>query len=90
MHKDLEIDINEEDFEKAMWGFTPASIRNVALHQAGELGWEDVGGLTEVKETLIETLQWPSKVSEPQCCFLSLYPHKTKFFGGFIGINLSV
>jgi peroxin-1 len=44
-------------------GFTPASIRNVPLHEAGELGWSDIGGLTDVKETLIETLQWPTKVS---------------------------
>ena len=62
MHRDSEVDINQEDFNNAMKGFTPASIRNVPLHEAGELGWDDIGGLIDVKETLIETLQWPTKV----------------------------
>lgn len=59
--QDVEVDLTREDFEVAMNGFTPASIRNVPLHQAGDLGWKDIGGLTDVKETLIETLQWPTK-----------------------------
>jgi peroxin-1 len=52
-----------EVFKDAIEGFTPASIRSVKLHTAGELGWEDVGGLNNVKNVLMETLQWPSKVS---------------------------
>ena len=40
---------------------------NVPLHQAGELGWDDIGGLTDVKNTLIETLQWPTKVTGWVC-----------------------
>lgn len=59
---DLQLDLIQGDFEDALHGFTPASIRNVRLHEAGELGWSDIGGLTDVKETLIETLQWPTKV----------------------------
>lgn len=58
---DNELDLSQNDFDVALNGFTPASIRNVPLHQAGELGWSDIGGLTDVKETLIETLQWPTK-----------------------------
>lgn len=57
-----EMILTQVDFDEAMNGFTPASIRNVPLHQAGELGWDDVGGLTDVKNTLKETLMWPSKV----------------------------
>nr|XP_011433976.2 peroxisome biogenesis factor 1 [Crassostrea gigas] len=56
-----EMILTQVDFDEAMNGFTPASIRNVPLHQAGELGWDDVGGLTDVKNTLKETLMWPSK-----------------------------
>ncbi|XP_062571147.1 peroxisomal ATPase PEX1-like [Saccostrea cucullata] len=56
-----EMVLTQSDFTEALSGFTPASIRNVPLHQAGELGWEDVGGLTDVKKTLMETLMWPSK-----------------------------
>ena len=54
--------LTTDQFKDAVDGFTPASIRNVPLHTAGELGWDDVGGLTDVKSVLIETLQWPSKV----------------------------
>lgn len=53
--------LGTEEFKDAIEGFTPASIRNVPLHTAGELGWEDVGGLNDIKKVLIETLQWPSK-----------------------------
>ena len=47
---------------EAVEGFTPAALRGVKLHTAGELGWCDVGGLSAVKGTLVETLLWPTKV----------------------------
>ena len=50
------------DFENALEGFTPAALRGVTLHTAGELGWTDVGGLSAVKDALMETLLWPTKV----------------------------
>ena len=55
--------ITPEDFEKAFEGFTPAALRGVSLHTAGELGWSDVGGLAGVKAALMETLLWPTKVN---------------------------
>ncbi|XP_052214520.1 peroxisome biogenesis factor 1-like isoform X2 [Dreissena polymorpha] len=55
------VELSQHDFDAALHGFTPASIRNVPLHEAGDMGWDDIGGLTEVKKTLVETLQWPSK-----------------------------
>ena len=55
--------ITPEDFEKAFEGFTPAALRGVSLHTAGELGWSDVGGLSGVKAALMETLLWPTKVN---------------------------
>ena len=59
---DEELVLTQSDFEAALIGFTPASIRNVPLHTAGELGWDDIGGLTDIKAILKETLLWPSKV----------------------------
>ncbi|XP_041353042.1 peroxisome biogenesis factor 1-like [Gigantopelta aegis] len=53
--------LSQRDFDVALEGFKPASIRNLSLHQAGELTWDDIGGLTSVKKTLVETLQWPTK-----------------------------
>ena len=57
-----EILLTNEDFEVALDQYTPTSLRDVPLHSAGVLGWEDVGGLREVKQSLIETLQLPAKV----------------------------
>lgn len=56
-------DINIEDYDNALEGFTPAALRGVTLHTAGELGWSDVGGLASVKDALMETLLWPTKYS---------------------------
>ena len=55
--------IAEEDFVTALKGFKPAALRGVALHSAGDLGWSDVGGLANVKDALMETLLWPTKVN---------------------------
>lgn len=57
-----DIVLKNEDLSAAVEGFTPAALRNVSLHQSGDLGWRNIGGLHEVKDTLIQTLQWPSKV----------------------------
>ncbi|XP_022107036.1 peroxisome biogenesis factor 1-like isoform X2 [Acanthaster planci] len=56
-----EILLLQEDFEAALHDYTPATLRDVPLHSAGELGWQDVGGLRDVKESLLETLQLPAK-----------------------------
>ncbi|XP_071798247.1 peroxisomal ATPase PEX1-like isoform X1 [Asterias amurensis] len=56
-----EILLIQEDFEVALLDYTPATLRDVPLHSAGELGWDDVGGLRDVKESLLETLQLPAK-----------------------------
>ena len=53
----------EEDFRVALEGFSPAALRNVPLHQAGTSDWSSVGGLKEVRNVLVQTLQWPAKVT---------------------------
>ena len=58
-----EILLTNEDFDVALNQYTPAGLRDVPLHSAGELGWEDVGGLKDVKQSLTETLELPAKVS---------------------------
>ncbi|KAL8595929.1 hypothetical protein ACOMHN_018241 [Nucella lapillus] len=59
--KRQKVTLSQADFDAALEGFKPLAIRNVPLHTAGDLGWSDIGGLTEVKTLLVETLQWPSK-----------------------------
>jgi len=54
-----------DDLEAANKGFEPASCWGVGKMQSGEgpgpRGWQDVGGLGEVKEALQEAMELPTK-----------------------------
>ncbi|XP_027630408.1 peroxisome biogenesis factor 1 isoform X1 [Tupaia chinensis] len=52
------------DFEKALQGFIPGSLRNVSLHKPRDLGWDKIGGLHEVRQILMDTIQLPAKYPE--------------------------
>ncbi|XP_073094939.1 peroxisomal ATPase PEX1 isoform X2 [Manis javanica] len=52
------------DFQKALQGFIPASLRNVSLHKPRDLGWDKIGGLHEVQQILMDTIQLPAKYPE--------------------------
>ncbi|XP_054420546.1 peroxisomal ATPase PEX1 isoform X2 [Pteronotus mesoamericanus] len=52
------------DFQKALQGFVPASLRNVNLHKPQDLGWDKIGGLHEVRQILMDTIQLPAKGPE--------------------------
>nr|XP_051709299.1 peroxisomal ATPase PEX1 isoform X2 [Oryctolagus cuniculus] len=52
------------DFQKALQGFVPASLRNVNLHKPRDLRWERVGGLHDVRQILVDTIQLPAKYPE--------------------------
>ncbi|KAK4694951.1 peroxin-1, partial [Lecanoromycetidae sp. Uapishka_2] len=56
---DLAIMLTTEDFEKALKGFTPASLRNVTL-QLSKTTFDSIGGLHETRKILLETLQYPT------------------------------
>lgn len=47
------------DFENALKGFTPASLRNVTL-QSSKTTFDSIGGLRETRKILLETLQYPT------------------------------
>uniref|UniRef100_F7G7U8 Peroxisomal ATPase PEX1 n=1 Tax=Monodelphis domestica TaxID=13616 RepID=F7G7U8_MONDO len=49
------------DFQKALKGFTPTSLRNVNLHKPKDVGWDKIGGLHEVRQILMDTIQLPAK-----------------------------
>ncbi|XP_022954952.1 peroxisome biogenesis protein 1 isoform X1 [Cucurbita moschata] len=53
----------ENDFSLAMNEFVPASMRDITKPSAegGRSGWDDVGGLVEVKNSIKEMLVFPSK-----------------------------
>lgn len=48
------------DFDAALKGFVPAGLRGVKLQTSGAR-WSDIGGLTETRKILLETLEWPTK-----------------------------
>ncbi|KKA29430.1 hypothetical protein TD95_002684 [Thielaviopsis punctulata] len=52
--------LTRADFDKALQGFTPATLRNVPL-QKSTTTFASIGGLTETRQMLLETLQYPTK-----------------------------
>ncbi|XP_060052217.1 peroxisomal ATPase PEX1 isoform X2 [Erinaceus europaeus] len=52
------------DFQNALQGFVPVSLRNVNLHKPRDLGWDKIGGLHEVRQILMDTIQLPAKYPE--------------------------
>lgn len=52
--------VDKASFEKALLGFMPSNLRGVKL-QKSSTSWSDIGGLTEAKRVLLETLEWPTK-----------------------------
>ncbi|KAM0141428.1 hypothetical protein ACHAP3_002292 [Botrytis cinerea] len=53
------IRLTREDFDSALKGFTPASLRNVTL-QTSTTTFDSIGGLQETRKILLETLQYPT------------------------------
>lgn len=54
------VPLGRVDFNNALQGFTPASLRNVTL-QSSTTTFDSIGGLTETRQVLLETLQYPTK-----------------------------
>lgn len=48
------------DYSAAIQAFTPASLRGIKL-QKSTVAWSDIGGLTETRKILLETLEWPTR-----------------------------
>jgi peroxin-1 len=54
-----EVTLSDADFTAALKGFTPASLRGVTLHSSTTT-FASIGGLKETRQTLLETLQYPT------------------------------
>ncbi|MFQ6075269.1 MAG: CDC48 family AAA ATPase [Candidatus Bathyarchaeia archaeon] len=57
------MEVRMEDFQGAYREITPTAMREVFI-EIPTVRWEDVGGLEEVKEALIEAVEWPIKRPE--------------------------
>ena len=56
---DSNIVLVKGDFQNALKGFIPASLRNVTL-QSSKTTFDSIGGLHETRKILLETLQYPT------------------------------
>ncbi|MFL6490490.1 MAG: CDC48 family AAA ATPase, partial [Nitrososphaera sp.] len=54
------IKITKQDFDEALRDVQPSAMREVLI-QRPNVGWEDIGGLQQVKEELTEAIEWPLK-----------------------------
>ncbi|BDQ31959.1 MAG: CDC48 family AAA ATPase [Nitrosopumilus sp.] len=57
------IKITSEDFRDALKEVRPSALREVQV-QIPDVSWDDVGGLDELKEELLEAVEWPMKYKE--------------------------
>ncbi|CAN7095200.1 unnamed protein product [Brassica rapa subsp. narinosa] len=58
--KEHALSVGFEDFEKAKIKIRPSAMREVIL-EVPKVNWEDVGGQKEVKNQLMEAVEWPQK-----------------------------
>lgn len=54
------ITVNKDDFDEAIKEVLPSGIREVFI-ELPQVHWDDVGGLEEIKQELIEAVEWPLK-----------------------------
>ncbi len=56
----MELRITREYFFEALKEVEPSALREIAV-EVPDVRWEDVGGLSAVKEELVEAIEWPLK-----------------------------
>jgi transitional endoplasmic reticulum ATPase len=54
------ISITRTDFDQAFRELVPSVMREVML-ETPDVGWDDIGGLDDAKQQLIEVVEWPLK-----------------------------
>lgn len=52
--------VMQKDFQEALKIVRPSAMREVMV-EVPDLGWDDIGGLNEVKQKLKEAVEWPLK-----------------------------
>ena len=59
----LELQVTMDNFMSALKEIEPSAIREVFV-ETPNVGWDDVGGLEDVKNALTEAVEWPLKYPE--------------------------
>jgi len=62
------LEIKSEDFYEALKGVTPSAMREVFI-EVPKVKWEDIGGLEQAKQELIEVVEWPLEYPEAFATF---------------------
>jgi transitional endoplasmic reticulum ATPase len=57
------LEVRMEDFLDALREVTPSAMREVFV-EAPDVPWEDVGGLAQIKQRLVEAVEWPLQYAE--------------------------
>jgi len=52
------IEVNNDDFLEALREMEPSAMREVMV-ESPNVHWEDIGGLSDVKQQLVESVEWP-------------------------------
>ena len=55
--------VTKEDFREALKNIEPSAMREVYV-EVPHVGWDDIGGLENAKQELIEAVEWPLKYPE--------------------------
>ncbi len=55
--------VNREDFEASLRTVEPSALREVLI-EIPRVTWDDIGGLSQVKQELREAIEWPLKYPE--------------------------
>ena len=50
--------VQKDDFEAALRDVSPSAMREI-LVEVPNVNWEDIGGLEDVKQLLVEAVEWP-------------------------------
>jgi transitional endoplasmic reticulum ATPase len=57
------LEVGKEDFLDALREVEPSAMREVFV-EVPDVRWEDVGGLAQVKQRLVEAVEWPLQYAE--------------------------
>lgn len=59
----MALQVTAEDFQTALSEVEPSALREV-FAEVPDVGWEDVGGLEEARQLLVEAVEWPLRHSD--------------------------
>jgi len=74
------LEVKNEDFHEALKTVIPSAMREVFI-EVPKVKWDDIGGLEQAKQELIEAVEWPLKYPEGFSTFKTKPPKGILLFG---------